>query len=386
MYRGVLIAVVAAIVVGAATLAFANLKAPPNDFVHIGVNDKNKVEIAKKVPIKRRAGQKTTSVVSLEAKDLGPIRKGQRVRGIGEVEVSVTCTEPMPQCVGSIYKYSPHVKAQLVIAKSPRSTKGEKLGKAVKKTCSQSYPNRNHHCVLLLDRTKRAKRSCSHCSLNIVLTAWHKKARGKDTLVIGADSDHGIDQGKASISAAVFQRDPKPTTRTYRSKKVLTKKVPVVDSSSDTEDAVLASVRLDGLKKGDALLVSARAKVGIGGLGYNVLTQSEVIVSQKGPKSTSNKGLPVAVVSDNGRIATQTGYNCTQGSSDYRDPCPIDKAGAAYMEYSAIQKPFTDKGASKPLWINLVSAFGAQYGKPYHHGDKVKVKQAVIRVVRIGAG
>lgn len=386
MRRQILIVAVAALVAGAATLAWANVRAAPNVHVHVGVNDSNKVEIAKKVPIKRRAGQRSTSVASLEAKDLGPIRSGQQVRGIGEVEVSVACTEPMPQCIGSIYRYSPHVRAQLVIAKSPHATRGEKLGRPVEKTCSQSYPNRNHHCVLLLDRTARAKRSCDHCSLNVVLTAWHKQAGGNDTLVIGADTDHGVKQGKASISAAVFGRNPGPATRTYRSQKVLTKRVPVVDSDDNTKDAVLTSVRLDGLRKGEALLVSARAKVGIGGLGYNVLTQSEVIVSQKGAKSTSNKGIPVAVVSDNGRIATQTGFNCTQGASDYRDPCPINKAGAAYMELSAVKKPFNDKGEPVPLHISLVSSFGAQYGKPFHHGDKVKVRQAVIRVKRIGTG
>lgn len=384
--RRVVVAAAALALTLAASIALANVKAPPNDYVHVGVNDKNKVEIAKKVPIKRRAGQKQVSAVSLEAKDLGPIRKGREVRGIGEVQVSVTCTEKMPQCVGSIYRYSPHVRAQLVIAKSKHATRGEKLGRPVTKDCSQSYPNRNHHCVLLLDRSERVMHSCGNCSLNLVLTAWHKKAKGGNVLVVGTDTDHGIKQGKASISAAVFNRDPREATRVYRSKKVLTKRVPVVDSSGDTKEAVLTSVRIDGLKKGEALLVSARAGAGIGGLGYNVLTQSEVIVSQKGLKSTSNKGLPVAVVSDNGRIATQTGYNCTQGASDYRDPCPINKAGAAYLEYSAIRKPFNDKGSPVPLYVSLLAGFGAQYGKPFHHGDKVKVRHAVIRVERIGTG
>jgi len=386
MRRGILIAAVTAALVGAASLALANIKAPPNDYVHVGVNDKKKVEIAKKIPIKRRAGQTQVSVAALDASDLGPIRKGQQVRGISEVEVSVTCTEPMRQCIGSIYKYSPHVRAQLVIAKSKHATKGEKLGRPITRDCSQSYPNRNHHCTLLLDRTTRASRSCGHCSLNVVLTAWHKKARSNDVLVVGADSDHGIKQKKASISAAVFKRDARQATRTYRSKKILSKRVPVVDKSDNTKDAVLASVRIDGLKKGEALLVTARARAGVGGLGYNVLTQSELIVSQKGPKSTSNKGLPVAVISNNGRIATETGYNCTRGASDYRDPCPINKAGAAYLEYSAVQKPFNDKGRPVPLYVNLVAGFGAQYGKPFHHGDKVKVKQAVIRVERIATG
>jgi len=384
MRRGIVIA--ALLAVAGASLAAGNVKAPPNEFVHVGVNDKNKVEIAKKVPIERRAGRRRVSAVALEARDLGPIHKGQKVRGIGEVEVSVTCTEKMPQCVGSIYRYSPHVRAQLVIAKSKHATRGEALGRPVEKDCSQSYPNRNHHCVLLLDRTARAARSCRRCTLNIVLTAWHKKAGGGDVLVIGTDTDHGIKQGKASISAAVFQGVPRRATRTYRSKRVVTRRVPVVDSSDSTKDAVLASVRIAGLEKGEALLVSARARAGIGGLGYNVLTQSEVIVSQKGPRSTSNKGLPVAVVSDNGKIATNAGYNCTRGASDYRDPCPIAKAGAAYMEYRAVKKPFNDKGRPVPLYVNLVAGFGAQYGKPFHHGDKVKVRQAMIRVKRIGTG
>lgn len=374
----------AAFLLGVAGFAVANIKHPPNEYVHVGVNDEKEAEVAKKVKITKKKGQSKTSAVSLAPEDLGPVRAGQLVRGMGEVEVSVTCTEPSPQCVGKLYKYSPKVQAQYVLAKSARSAKGEAVGRPVTKTCSQKLPNRNHHCVLVLDRAERVKKTCERCFLNIVLTAWHKKAKKGNVLVIGADSDSGIKQGQASISAAVFKRDPAPATRVYSSSQVLSKSAVVVDSKDNTKQTVLASVRVDGLRKGDALLVTAKARTGIKHLGYNVLTQGEILVSQKKP-STSNKGVPVAAVSKNGTVAKQSGFNCTRGPSAYSDPCPIFKAGAAYMEYSAVTKPMNDKGASVPLYFNLLGSFGEQFGKEQKSGDKVKVKSARIKVERISA-
>ncbi len=364
----------------------AQAAAPPNRYVHVGVNDAKNAEVAKKITITKKPGQKHDSVVALKSSDLGPIKAGESIRGQGEVEVSVTCTEPMPQCIGKIYKYSPSVEAQFVLAKSPHSSHGEKLGKPVKRTCSQSYPDRNHHCVLVLDRTDKARHSCKGCSLNIVLTAWDKKAKSNNILVVGGDSDHGIEQGRASISAAVFHASAKKATRTYHSSKVLTKKAEVVNSSSDSKQTSLGSVRIDGLKQGDALIVTATARTDIGHLGYNVLTQAEVVVSQKGPKSDSNSGTPVLAMSKHGKISVQNGFNCTQGSSDYRNPCPIHKVGSAYMLKSAVKKPNNDKGKVVPLYFNLIASFGAQYGKPFKSGDKVKVRSVNIRVKRIAAG
>ena len=358
----------------------------PNPHVHVGVNDAKDAEVTKTVAIEKKRGQRLDSVVALESNDLGPINAGQTIRGQGEVEVSVTCTEPMPQCVGKIYKYSPHVEVQFVLAKSPHSTGGQRLGKPVDRTCSQDYPDRNHHCVLVLDRTDVAKKSCRNCSLNMVMTAWHHDAKKKEVLVIGGDSDHGIEQGRASISAAVFQGDTESATRTYRSTEILNKKAPLVSGGSNSPETALGSVRIDDLKQGEALIVTATARADIRGLDYNVLTQGEVVISEKGPNSGDNSGTPVLAVSKHGKVATQNGYNCTQGASDYRNPCLIYKVGSAYMSKSAVTKPNNDKGASVPLYVNLIGSFSAQYGKPYKSGDKVKIRSVDIRVERISAG
>ena len=381
-----LLAIAAATMLGLLVGA-AQAAAPPNRYVHVGVNEAKQAEVAKKVPITKKRGQREQSVASLESGDLGPIKAGQTIRGQGEVEVSVTCTESMPQCVGKIYKFSPHVEAQFVLADSPTSSHGERLGKPIKRTCSQDYPNRNHHCVLVLDRTDVARRSCSDCSLNIVLTAWDDKAQSNNVLVIGGDSDHGIEQGRASISAAVFRSSAaKKVTRTYHSTTPLVKSAEVVDSSSDSQETALGSVRIDDLQQGEALIVTATAHTNIGELGYNVLTQGEVVVSEKGPNSTDNSGTPVRAVSKNGKISVQNGFNCTQGASDYRNPCEIHKVGAAYMVNPAVSEPNHGQGHEVPLYVNLIGSFGAEYGKPFHQGDRVKVRSVDVRVQRIPAG
>ena len=366
--------------------AVAQASAPPNPHVHVGVNDAKDAEVTETVAIEKQRGQRLDSVVALESNDLGPIAAGQTIRGQGEVEVSVTCTEEMPQCVGKIYKYSPHVEVQFVLAKSPHSTKGQRLGKPVDRVCAQDYPDRNHHCVLVLDRTDVARKACGNCSLNMVMTAWHNDAKKGEVLVIGGDSDDGIEQGRASISAAVFQGDTESATRSYRSTEVLNKTADLVSGGSNSPETALGSVRIDDLKQGEALIVTATARADIRGLDYNVLTQGEVVISEKGAYSSDNSGTPVLAVSKHGKVATQNGYNCTQGASDYRNPCLIYKVGSSYMSKSALTKPNNDKGAPVPLYVNLIGSFSAQYGKPYKSGDKVKIRSVDIRVERISAG
>src|SRR5215207_954928 len=60
-------------------------------------------ERIKAAPIARKSGGKVRVAMSLPSGEVGQINDGDAVWAGAEVEVSVTCLERIPQCVGSSY-------------------------------------------------------------------------------------------------------------------------------------------------------------------------------------------------------------------------------------------------------------------------------------------
>lgn len=356
--------------------------------LRVGVDEAKHVETEKTIPITKRAGGAERVVASLPPEQVGDVRRGATIEGFAEVEVSVTCLEPSPQCIGKRYAYSPDVRAQLVLAKSAKDRNGLEVGKPVKIECSQQLPNRNHHCRLVINRSRAIGRDaelpCGSCHLNVVMTAWHHKAKKGNVLVIGGDSDHGVEQGKAAFSSANFSE---PAGRFDYSRvgpgNRVRSKVPVVDRSSSSKEVVIYSLPLQELRQGEQLLVDARAVLSIEGLPYNVLIQPELIVAE-GPKETEFSGLPVQVVTNNGKVSNENGANCTRGESYFSDPCRVRKVGAARIIRNARSEPRNDKGPWRTLYLNLVVGASQEYGGNHHGSDAAKVRSGSIKVRRYG--
>jgi hypothetical protein len=357
--------------------------------LHVGVDESKHVETRKTIPITKRAGQKERVVASLSPKQLGRVHRGSSIRGLAEIEVSVTCLEPIPKCIGKSYSYSPDVRAQLVLAKSAKDRSGLKVGKPVKIECSQKLPNRNHHCRVVIDRgrTIGANRRvpCNACHLNVVMTAWHHKAKKGQVLVIGSDSDHGVNLGKASFSAANYSAKPSRfSARRFGPGNRMRRKVPVVDRSSSSKEVVVQSLPLKKLRRGEQLIVDARAVLSIKSLPYNVLMQPELIVARS-RKATDWSGLPVQVVTNNGKISNENGANCTRGHSYFSDPCRIRTVGAVRIIRNARARPRNDKGPWKTLYVNLVVGASQEYGGNHHKSDAARIRSSAIGVKRYDA-
>lgn len=360
-----------------AGLAWAALPGVPR----VGVNEADEPELEKTIPITKKGSPRT--VLQLDADDLGAVGAGDKVEAFAEVEVSVTCLEPIPKCVGKIYSYSPRVEAQLVLADGD-GRNGTRVGNAESLTCAQDLPNRNHHCVLYLHRTetlKNAPNCAPRCSLNVVLAASHRKAKDGNKLVIGADKDTYIQQGKAAISAAVFEPDETYDPRLIKTTERLKKTVPV--EREDTREVTVASIRLDDLSEGESLLIEARAVSSIGHLPYNVLSQGQIVISER-RASSDNHGIPLSVVSNNGKVATANGFNCTQGASAFSTPCAIQKGGAVRILRNARTHPNQDEGPRVPLWVNFFVGFGEEYttGRTWRQGDEAKIRSVKLEVRR----
>ncbi len=374
--RGLCLAAV--LVAGGALPAMAGVQPT----LHTGASKKKTAELVKTIPITRPAGAAPRVVVSLGPSQVGKLADGDLVRGFGEVEVSVTCTEAGPQCVGRLYRFSPKVTARLYLAKKQRSKGGFPIGKPKRLTCSQDLPNRNHHCVLILTDRRRvvsdaSKLPCQprHCHLNFVVSAQHSGARKGNVLVVGGDENSGISQGKASMGVAVHR--PRKLSaftaeRTRRTSSPQVGHIPIAHHGGSRDERVIYSLRLAGLKAGEQLIAEAHAHVGISSLPYNTLTQSRLILAES-PSATKSSGVPFGATGRHPYFDATNGFNCTQGQSAFPDPCPIEKSGVIRMVYAAVTQPQRGRGAMVPLYVNLVVGMGQEFGGNWHHGDQARV-------------
>src|SRR5918995_1585168 len=103
-------------------------------------------------------------------------RHGSRLRGGRGL---VTCLERMPKCVGRIHRFSPKVRGRLVLAGAGGARSGIPVSGWKQLRCSQRLPNRNHHCVLVVEGSRElGAGECSQpCHLSLLLGAHHRRAR-----------------------------------------------------------------------------------------------------------------------------------------------------------------------------------------------------------------
>jgi len=350
-------------------------------------------ERIKKLPIAKKSGHKRRVAMSLPPGKVGPIGNGDAVWAGAELEVSVTCLEPMPQCIGKIYHYSPHLKAKLVLANGPKATRDKKtfaISKVRRQRCSQELPNRNHHCVLALDGIRAiedaSKLPCDRCYVNLVVEAYHRKAKKGNVVVVGTDQDNGkIAQDKGMLHAATFDPGPRPVVEPNVTKQPSKRKIPVGGHhSSSRKSVVVYSDRLNELRAGEQLLIDAKVRVKTGHLGYGALLQSQLIISEK-PNSASRAGTPNKVLSSKGIINPQNGFNCTKGRSGHTSPCTLRKLAAVRIFRDARTRPLAGEGPFVPLFVNLVVSSKAEFGGHRHRpGDVAKVRGGTLSVTRFG--
>lgn len=377
MRQGLFTAIIAGIVL-VTSLAWAG---SPDGVPSTGINEKKTPELVKTIPISRKGEPKT--IVQVQGDDFPTVKPGDTVEVFSEVEVSVTCLEPDPACVGKRYTFSPKVEASVVLANGT-SRRGLRIGEAERITCSQDLPNRNHHCVVTVHRKKtitQAPNCAPQCSLNLVVKASHPKAKRGNVLVIGTDTDNGIDQNRAALSAGVFSPDETYDPRLIKTTNRVVRNVDV--HPSDTKEVTVASVKLERLTQGEVLAIDAKAVASIGHLPYNTLTQGQIVLSEK-RLSSDNHGIPLSVATRNGNLTSKNGFNCTQGRSGFATPCAIEKGSFVRIKANSRKHPNQNDGRWVPLYVNFFVGFDDVYttGRKYRPGDKAKIKSVRLEIRR----
>jgi hypothetical protein len=250
-----------------------------------------------------------------------------------------------------------------------------------KLTCMQRQPNRNHHCVLVIDDgVLRVGNSGSlpcndeTCHLNLVLSANDRKAKNGDKLVVGADSGGrkvNGDKGRINLSRFRPGRDqavpPKLTKAPVRSR------LPIAPEGGNVKEKSVYSIPLPDLRAGEQLVIDGKLVTRIGMHSYNAFQTTGIVLSES-PGSASREGWPERVGDLNGQVAEANGFNCTQGSSAHKDPCTARKVGVLEIT----------RDAPRTLYVNVVAGLAAQadFNNRHHGGDKAKVASGFLRIYR----
>jgi hypothetical protein len=348
----------------------------------------NDSELAKTIPIGKRAGAKPRVVMSIQPGAIGDLRDGDRLEATAEAEVSV-CLKPNElhgssrDCIGRTYGYDPTVIAELVLA-SGDGTRGLSLG-SDKLTCTQKQPNRNHHCVLVIDDgaadiADAAALPCNAetCHVNLVLSAHDKKAKGSDKLVVGAHSGGGSVNGdKGRINIVRYrsgdQKRPQPLVSDAR----LRSAVSIAGEGGSVKEQAVYSIELGDLRAGEQLVIDGRLVTRIGHHPYNVFQTTGIVLSEN-RDSASREGWPERAGDLNGQIAEANGFNCTQGDSAHEDPCAARKVGVLEIT----------RDSPKTLYVNLVAGMAAQadFNDRHRRSDVAKVlDRGFLRVYRFSS-
>lgn len=338
----------------------------------------NQSERVKTMPITRAPGAEKRVVMSLGPRRLPDLVRGDRVRITAELRVTTECYTLQPRCRRSPYRYNPRVRAQLVLAPSPKA-KGKRRTRAISgrhhETCTQRRPQYEHHCIVVFRHAgfhtrapQRLPCALNRCHINLVADVHHPRASANEILVIGGQRPSGKIKGDRGRINAIRYRDTVPSDfhRTG------TRQLRIRTAAPDLKRRVVISKRLRGLRGGEQLAVTAGFREDISPLPYAVRTSVYLILAES-PRHTRPGDFVKSHALRFGEISENNGQNCTRppGTCGYR------KVGVLEMRRDAV----TPRGRPKPLYINLVTVLGPKVLEARSR-DRVRFRKGLIRVVR----
>jgi hypothetical protein len=316
----------------------------------------NKSELIKKLPITPKPGAKPRTVMRIDADRMPGLRAGDTLRGGAELQMTNACTHDAPHCVGPNYRFSPKVKAQLVLD-GPGVHR--RLG-AGTETCGQSEPHREHHCVLVITPLSRSVEPCEKCTLSLVASASDPRASGSERILIGGNKPDGsIPQDRGRISATLLRKGaPRPRVGSAHGLRMRS-------SPIDKERHVVMSKKLRGLRAGEQFEVSAQLRTAIAHLPYTVRTTSQLVLARS-PRAVEPDRRTAKMSLLGGEIDESNGFNCVLPAGS----CTWRKLGVMRVDRSA-----------KRLYVNLVLLSGPKRAnaKP---GDAAKLGPGKLTVRR----
>jgi hypothetical protein len=319
----------------------------------------NDSELLTKVPISKKPGTRERVAMRLGPDQLKPIQVGDRLRASAEVQVSTTCVEDEPRCIGRSYQANPTITAKIVLSASPTAGSGYlPLSESRSLLCKQRRPNRNHHCTIAIPNTETAVTDLAAlpcppdaCFVNLIVGASSKKSKKGDVVVLGADRpDRTVQKDKGRLNV-VQARAKVPAPSMTSSETLVNSQLPLTEGKKEKR-RVVYSVPIPAPRKGEVLAFDASFLTGISDLRFNTFIGSRVLMGTD-PTATTSEGLAKTSIPLRGQATESNGFNCTLGASGFANPCTTVKAGATRISRDVIDET---TGLPATLYLNVVAS------------------------------
>jgi len=347
-----------AIALPAAAAAGVGNPKPPQPVVATSGDDG---ELIKQIPIARKPGARDRVAFRLDPGSFDRIDLGDRLQVSGEVQVSTTCVEKGPRCIGRSYQINPTVSARIVLSPSPKAGAGYlPLTPSRTVLCKQQRPNRNHHCTIAIPNASTTVSDVSAlpcppdgCYVNLIVGAVNKKAKRGDVVVLGADRpDASVAQDKGRLNLVQAHSDV-PVPSTTASDALVTSELPLTINDSEKRRTVY-SLPIPAPLKGEVLAFDSSFTTDISALRFNTFISSRAIIATD-PTQTKSTGIAKNAIPLKGQATESNGFNCTLGRSGYANPCTTVKAGAVRFARDVV-----DKATGEPATVYLNVLAGAK--------------------------
>ena len=351
-HRVALLAALAALALPAA----AHAADPPKAEIATSGNDS---ELLQKVPIAKKPGARDRVAMRLGPDQFKPIQIGDRLRASAEVQVSTTCVEQGPRCIGRSYDANPTISAKIVLSPSPEAVQPYlPLSATNSVRCKQRRPNRNHHCTIAIPNTETVVSDLSSlpcppdaCYVDLIVSATSKKSKKGDVVVLGADRpDRTVQQDKGRLNV-VQARSKVPAPTVSSSAALVNTQLPLTEGKHEKR-RVVYSVPIPAPRKGEILAFDASFAADISGLRFNTFIGSRVLMGLD-PTATTSEGLAKTSIPLRGQASESNGFNCTLGPSGFANPCTTVKAGATRISRDVIDET---TGLPATLYLNVVAS------------------------------
>jgi hypothetical protein len=299
------------------------------NLVGVEPGETDDAELVQFLPVGRsRAGAPRRIVMRLGPGDLPDLARGDRLITPAEVQVTTRCDVGQR---ASGCNYNPHVAAQLILTggrddHSPGGDRSVAFSDVETITCTRA----EHHCRVVFRPSEanhvlrgRYDLPCvrdSSCFVNLVMWAWHPRARsgGRDRVLIGENEGNFLEResnGNASSAQdgdkgrlmAIRERGVRPSERTRsRTSGGGGLRVP-----TNTRPVVVYAHRLRDLRQGEQVVIEGKVVVGVD----SRARFSTQLVLSRDRRDTSRGNVANRI--NPSAISEHNGINCTQGTS----PC-----------------------------------------------------------------
>jgi hypothetical protein len=333
-------------------------------------------ELLTTLPVARQPGARDRVAMRLDPTTLDPIEAGDRLRASAEVQVSTTCVDPGPRCVGTNYGINPTVTARIVLSPSPKADSGFlPLSPSHSVLCKQQRPNRNHHCTIAIPNTETTISDLSAlpcppsaCYVDLIVGAVNKHAKRGNVVVLGADRPDGtVTQDKGRLNVVQAHADvPAPTV--ISSDSLVNTELPLTINDSEKR-RVVYSVPIPAPQKGEVLAFDARYLTGISALHFNTFISSRVITAAE-PNDTKALKFAKNAIPLKGQATESNGFNCTLGASGYANACTTVKAGAVRFTRDVVDN---DTGEPATVYLNVLAGAKPLLAEKVDDSDKVSL-------------